>query len=212
MSSTRPIIPRTKPVPVPGGWEKNLRSAKPNMPCYRIAFSTSQLQGSTTFLLLPKFLSHKGKRITGTPKAASSFHRTWPNHSIYRFLLQPWYYTTADYSSHLVVTTTTALIFLLCSLFTNSASHRPAKGGDSGAATWTFSFRLEKIKINLTQTTTNRNILYIHENKQIFYIFMKILCSCCPTFKWNKTIFPSFIDSSGVALKDLKLLISSITM
>lgn len=124
MSSTRPIIPCTKTVSVPCGWEKNLRNAKPNMPCYRIAFITSELQsqksqGSTTFPLLPEFLSHKGRRITGTPKAASSFHRTWPNHSIYRFLLQPWYsyswlfsqFSGYYYSSH----------FWFYSLFTNWA-------------------------------------------------------------------------------------------
>lgn len=160
-SSTRPIIPCTRTVSVPCGWEKNLRNAKPNMPCYRIAFITSELriqksQGSSTFLLLPEFLSHKG-RITGTPKAASSFHRMWPNHSIYRFLLQPWYYYSlllfqfrGHCSSH----------SLLHSLFTNWALFL----GDSGAATWTFSLRTKagKIKIILTETTTNRNILYIY--------------------------------------------------
>lgn len=163
MSSTRPIIPRTKPVPVPGGWEKNLRSAKPNMPCYRIAFSTSQLQGSTTFLLLPQFLSHKGKRITGTPKAASSFHRTWPNHSIYRFLLQPWYYTTADYSSHLVVTTTTALIFC-CVLYLQTLllTDLPREGT-----------QVQPPELFHSGWKKSKSTLHRPQQTEIFYIFMK---------------------------------------
>lgn len=69
----------------------------------------------TAFLLLPQFLSHKGRRITGTPKAASNFHRTWPNHSIYRFLLQPWYdysWLLSQFSGHCC-----SSHFLLFSLF-----------------------------------------------------------------------------------------------
>lgn len=168
MSSTRPIISCTKTVSVPCGWEKNLRNAKPNMSYYRIAFiiselQTQQSQGSTTFLFLPEFLSHKGRKITGTPKAASSFHRMWPNHSIYRFLLQPWYYYSLwffQFSGH-ELQLPFLVVFFIYKL--GSVSQRPDKGGDSGAATWTFSLRTRagKIKINLTQTTTNRNTLYI---------------------------------------------------
>lgn len=72
--------------------------------------------------------------------------------------------TTADYSSNLVVTTTTPTFCCILYLQTE-LSQRPGKRGGSGAATWTSSFRSRagKIKINLTQTTTHRNTLHIYE-------------------------------------------------
>lgn len=123
MSSTRQIIPCTKTVSVPCGWEKNLRNAKLNMPCYRIAFITSELQTQkpqeiTTFLLLPEFLSHK-RRITEhlkLPQVSTKRGQTTQFTDFYCNLD----ITTADYSSTLVVTTTPVIFG--CILYLQSFS------------------------------------------------------------------------------------------
>lgn len=67
--------------------------------------------------------------------------------------------TTADYSS-----TFYCILYLQTEL-----SQRPGKGGDSGAATWTFSFR--------SRAEKNQNKLYSDHNTQKYFTYLWRVCA-----------------------------------